>query len=229
MDQPGLDVGSHASALRGLRRINALSFTASILLAPIRSLARSNPGRVIRVLDVASGGGDNAVDLAIRAAREGLKISVDGCDINPGAVAYATGRAQDRRADVRFFVHDALGSRFPDSYDVLICSLFLHHLDEADAEALLRRMPESAPLMVLVDDLIRSPLGYALAWTGCRLLSRSPIVRHDGPVSVAGAFNLGEIRAISDRAGLTGATVVRHWPERYLLTWKRDDAGNLRA
>ncbi len=41
-----------------------------------------------------------------------------------------------------------------------------------------------------------------LAWIGCHLLSRSPIVRHDGPVSVAGAYTIPEVRELAERAGL---------------------------
>jgi hypothetical protein len=123
---------------------------------------------------------------------------------------------------VRFFRLDALGDPLPADFDVLSCSLFLHHLAEDDAVGLLRRMAQAARRMVLVNDLIRSPLGYVLAWCGCRLLSRSPVVHFDGPASVAAAFTLGEARALADRAGLAGAVLTRHWPERFLLTWSRD-------
>ena len=90
-----------------------------------------------------------------------------------------------RRVAVRFFALDVLAESIPEGYDVVTCSLFLHHLDETDAIGLLRKMADSAGRLVLVNDLIRSRMGYVLAWAGCRLLSRSPIVRHDGPVSVA--------------------------------------------
>jgi hypothetical protein len=53
------------------------------------------------------------------------------------------------------------------------------------------------------------------------LLSRSPIVRHDGLVSAAAAFTAKEAMALADQAGLQGATLTRHWPERYLLVWSR--------
>jgi hypothetical protein len=43
MDQPGLDPELHAQALVGLRRINAVIFSAASLFAPIRALARSLP------------------------------------------------------------------------------------------------------------------------------------------------------------------------------------------
>ncbi|MFS6827638.1 hypothetical protein [Cyanobium sp. ATX-6F1] len=78
--------------------------------------------------------------------------------------------------------------------------------------------------LVLVNDLIRSPLGYVLAWSACRLLSRSAIVHYDGPVSVQGAFQTQEVSAMAIQAGLEGALVRRCWPERYLLQWSQSDA-----
>jgi len=56
---------------------------------------------------------------------------------------------------------------------------------------------------------------------GCRLLSRSPIVHFDGPVSVQGAFRMDEALDLAARAGLDGATIRRSWPERFLLSWHR--------
>ena len=221
MDQPGLDAREHARALRGLRRINVLSRSSAILWPAIARLARDRPGPPIRVLDLASGGGDVAIGLARRAARARLNVQVVGCDISSQAIDHARRQAEARDLDVRFFPCDVLHEPLPDGYDVLTCSLFLHHLDEDDAVALLRRMATAARRTVRVNDLVRSRPGYWLAWLGCRVLSRSRIVRYDGPASVAGAFTPREALSLATRAGLAGATVTRHWPQRYLLAWSR--------
>jgi SAM-dependent methyltransferase len=221
MDQPGIDPLAHRQALQGLRRINAFSGAVGSLFTPIRSLAREHGGRPLRVLDLACGGGDITTALAERARREGLTVQVDGCDFSPQAVAIATRNAEERSLGARFFQADALHDPLPEDYDVILCSLFLHHLDEEQAVDLLQRMGRATRFQVLVNDLIRSPLGYSLAWAGCRLLSRSPIVHFDGPLSVQGAFQLSEVRALAARAGLEGAVLLRCWPERYLLSWRR--------
>jgi SAM-dependent methyltransferase len=221
MDQPGLDLKEHLQALRGLRRINILSRTGSVLWPAIAGLARrkEESGRPVRVLDLATGGGDTPIALAQRAVRAKLNVEIDGCDINPQAVQYAQNQADARGTRVRFFVLDALNETLPSDYDVLSCSLFLHHLDETDAITLLRRMAAAARRLVLVDDLVRNQWGYLLAKVGCRLLSGSHIVHTDGPISVAAAFTPAEALSLAERAGLVGATLTRHWPQRYLLTW----------
>jgi SAM-dependent methyltransferase len=223
MDQPELDDPEHALALTGLRRINTLSRAASALWPSMERLARARGPAAgpLRVLDLAAGGGDTAVALARRAERSGLAIEIEGCDLSARAAAIAGDRAAARGSRVRFFTLDALADPIPEGYDVLTCSLFLHHLDEDQAVLLLRRMAAATNRMVLVDDLARSRTGCWLAWFACHWLSRSRVVRHDGPASAAAAFTPAEALELAHRAGLETATVHRHWPSRFLLSWSR--------
>jgi 2-polyprenyl-3-methyl-5-hydroxy-6-metoxy-1,4-benzoquinol methylase len=223
MDQPGLDALQHAAALSGLRRINRVSRSDAILWPGIAGLAKAAAGASISVLDLACGGGDVAIALKLRADRAGLGVHVDGCDKSREAVRYAQHKAKEQGIKVRFFALDVVKDAIPAGYDVVTCCLFLHHLDQAQALGLLAKMAESSGRLVLVNDLIRSRTGYALAWAGCRMLSNSPIVRHDGPVSVAAAFTLAEVRELAGNAGMTGAKLTRHWPCRFLLSWSSDN------
>ncbi len=220
MDQPDLDPREHAKALRGLARINLLSRTGAAPWSKIAGVARRNPGKPLRVLDVASGGGDLALALAARARRAGLDVQVEGCDISPTAVGIAQARAHAKNLSVRFFVWDALSGALPEGYDVVTSSLFLHHLDDSQAEGLLRRMSDAGRL-VLLDDLIRGRFGYALALLACYGLTRSRVVRFDGPASVEAAYTGEEVEALARRAGMAAAKVERHWPQRFLLSWSR--------
>jgi SAM-dependent methyltransferase len=221
MDQPDLDRARHFRALRGLERINFWSNSAGILWPALEHLARLTSPRPLRVLDVASGGGDVATGIWHRARRRGLALAIDGCDLSPDAVLYARERAARVGADVGFFTHDALAGPLPDGYHVHFCSLFLHHLDDDQAVDLLRRMSRSAARLVLINDLVRSPTGLLLAHVAVRLLTTSPVVHVDGPRSVEAAFTLGEARSLAERAGLHGARVGRRWPCRFLLQWSR--------
>jgi hypothetical protein len=109
----------------------------------------------------------------------------------------------------------------PAGIDVVICTLFLHHLTESDAVALLQRMREAARHAVVVSDLRRTRLGAAFTWAGCRMLSRSEVFRVDGMRSVAAAFSTGEARSLAAAAGFSGAQVSQVWPQRWLLTWRK--------
>lgn len=223
MDQPGLDPSLHRQALRGLRRVNRLSATAGVLWRELARLGPPAAGRPLQVLDLACGGGDVLIELARRAARQNVPIAFLGRDINATAIMHARELAgRCRLAHVRFEQADALnGELGPGRFDAVYCTLFLHHLDRAQAVLLLKRMAMLARQRVLVDDLRRTRLGYLMAWAGCRLLSRSPIVRVDGPLSVRSAFTEHEAIELAEEAGLSPVQVRRHWPQRYLLSWQR--------
>ena len=220
MDQPGLDAAEHDCALRGLARVNWFSRSAAILWPTLRELARGQGDSPLRILDVACGGGDVTVALVQCARREGVVMRMAGCDFSDTALAIARRCANKAREEIEFFQHDVLKEPLPARFDAVICSLFLHHLDESDAIHVLQSMSQ-AGRAVLVNDLVRSQRGYLLAVIGTRLLSRSRIVHVDGPLSVAGAFTPHEAWQLCESAGLHGATISRHWPQRFLLTWRR--------
>lgn len=221
MDQPDLDPIEHEHALRGLERANLVSRSAGGILWPsIRDFAKEQ-SRPLRLLDIASGGGDVPISLAKRVRRSGIDITIEGCDISPTALEIATRKAKNADIPIRFFSFNAIADPLPAGYDIVTTSLFLHHLDEEDARQLFRRLFESDVKLVLVNDLIRSRLGYWLSYVGARILTRSPVVHVDGPMSVEGAFTPAEALALAQSAGLESATVQRRFPERFLLSWRR--------
>lgn len=221
MDRPGLEPDRHTQALRALRRINVISATAAVVYRPIRELAMSRPGRALRVLDVACGGGDVAIALWKRARRDGIPLMVRGCDINPSAVNYAARQAALAQSDARFFTHDVISHGTPNEFDIITSSLFLHHLTDDQALRWLRDLARAARELVLISDLIRCRAGFLLACLASRVLTASPIVRFDAPASVAAAFTIEEAQSLADRAGLSGHAIERTWPFRFLLIWRR--------
>ena len=221
MDQPGLDSTQHEQALHGLARINWISLSDGILWKPIRRLAEEKRNQPLRVLDIATGGGDVPIRLHRRAVRAGLPITFAGVDFSATAVEYARQQARIGNDAVDFFQLDALNLPLPADHDVIISSLFLHHLDADQAVDLLRRMGQAARSMVLINDLVRSRMGYLLAYFGTRLLSRSKVVHFDGPQSVRAAFTIAETRQMAEQAGLKDASISWQWPCRFLLQWRR--------
>lgn len=223
MDDPSIDEYAHGHALASLGRINWLSRSDKAVWNSILRLTKpGNSAQPLTILDIAAGGGDLAVRLSCRAQRDGFSVSIDGCDISQTALKFATNQAATaKRNNVRFFQCDALSQPLPQrKYDVVMCSLFLHHLKEEEAVLLLQRMKAAATQLVLVDDLRRTRFGYWLAWLGCRLLTRCHVVHVDGPMSVEGAFTTSEAQSIAVKAGLANADLRQHWPQRFLLTWR---------
>lgn len=224
MDDPAQPEAMHLHALAGLRRINLISNTTGQLARAIRrqlELARGqseHADRPITILDIASGGGDVTLGLARYARRQQLDWQFTGCDISARAVAESSARATRLGLNARFITADALGG-LPGRYDVAVCTLFLHHLTDDQIVALLKHASNAKH--VVISDLRRSRLAYAATWLGTRLLTRSPVVHVDGPLSVRAALTPPELAALTDRAGLVRAQIRRCWPQRMMLTWSR--------
>jgi 2-polyprenyl-3-methyl-5-hydroxy-6-metoxy-1,4-benzoquinol methylase len=220
MDDPDLSPELHRPALQGLRRVNWFSGTTGLLSRLIRQRCEFNRERPLRILDIACGGGDVTLGLARRLP----SAVVEGWDISPTAVAVATEQAtrlgiQNARFRSVNILQSSTWESIEAGFDVVFCTLFLHHLDRQDAVQLLQAMQRLATQCVVVDDLRRTRLGYALAWAGCRILSRSPIVHVDGPMSVRAALTLDELQALSQEAELQPPEIQTHWPQRFTAIW----------
>lgn len=220
MDAPDLAPNEHRRALDGLSRLNAVSGPTARLSWPVAALCRTL-GRPVRVLDVACGGGDGVVELARWAKRAGHPVEVAGCDRSRTALDRAAELAAACSVPASFHRCDVLADPLPPGFDVVTCSLFLHHLDDTDAVTLLRAMRDAAGSVVVVNDLVRGRWNLLLVWLGSRLLSRSPVVHFDAPASVRAAFIPAELRQLAKAAGLDGAAVRRVFPCRMVLTWER--------
>ena len=221
MDDPSLDASEHLRALDGLERINRFSFSARHVWSKILPVIRENQNRPLRVLDIATGGGDIPISLYKMASKFGARLEFEACDISARALEFARQRADAEKAQVRFFVHDAVRNSVPEGYDIIVSSLFFHHLETAQAAKLLDGMGRMTRHSVVVNDLERGRGAWMLANVATRLLSSSHVVHVDGPLSVKAAFNLFEIRQMARDASLQDCVLERRFPCRFLLSWRK--------
>ena len=219
MDDPAIPAAEHAHALRGLARLNAISCAHRLVWPPIRELARRTE-RPLQVLDVASGGGDLPRRLDALARRAGVKLHWILSDRSRQALEPSLERSRVAGMTCEGVVIDAVHEPLPQA-DVVINSLFLHHLDAPDVVRLLQSMRAAARLAVGVTDLRRSRRALALVWLGSRLVTRSPVVHHDAIASVRAAHDPEEIRTLAARAGLPQAAVQVMDAVRWRLWWER--------
>lgn len=220
MDDPSLNADEHRRALAGLARLNGLAHSADLIWKPLARLAREWP-RPVSLLDLATGSGDLPLALARRASACGLDLRIHACDVSPVAIARARKRAQRHPAPIEFFQADVRLDWPEGEWDVVTCSLFLHHLSTEDAISLLARMRETSRRAVLVSDLRRGAWGLGLAACVPPCVTRSRVVRIDAVRSVRAAFTPQEASELVHAAKLNGAVVRRAWPARILIEWVR--------
>ena len=224
MDQRGLPLRDHARALTGLARLNAWSRSAELVWGPIAELAERRGLSRLSLLDVGCGGGDVPLACHHLAKSRGVGLDLTVLDRSATALAHASARAAAAQVPLRCVEADISAVDLPGPFDVVTCSLLLHHLPRPVAGELLAKMAAAARFLVVVQDLRRCAPGYAAAWLASRVVTRSKVVHHDGPVSVRAAFSADEAREMARDAGLNDVEVTTRFPWRWVLVWERPQA-----
>ena len=197
MDRPQPVTAELVSDLRNLRQFNRY-FGSYALIRILRRWIQ--PGAQLRVLDLATGSGD-IPRLVIDYAREvGANVTVDAIDQQSSTLEIARGLSADypeidfKQGDVLFFGEDG-------QYDIVLCSLALHHFDEAAAVRLLERCRHLSRRFVLVSDLRRGFLATVGVYLLTALIYREPMTRTDARLSAERAFSFREFGSLAERAG----------------------------
>jgi len=105
------------------------------------------------------------------------------------------------------------------TFDVVVCSTMLHHLDWQQGITLLHNMAMMARYGVVVNDLVRSRLYYYAARLVLAVIPCNQVTRHDGPLSVLRAYSVGEVREMARLAGCTRVRVSTALGYRFMLAY----------
>lgn len=212
MDASDVDYETFRGCLSDLARVNVLSLGYRPTLAFLEALRRQgrfSPGRPVDILDVGSGYGDLLRAVDRWASRRGVAVRLTGVDLNPWSA---------RAAREATAVTDAIRWKTGDVFDhegqadVIVSSLFTHHLDDARVVRFLRWMEDRAAIGWFVNDLHRHPLSHAAFGPLAGALRLHRFVRHDGPVSIARSFVAEDWRRLIEAAGIpAGSTEIRRW------------------
>ena len=210
-----LDPGTLAGNLRDLARVNRWLGGVTLSLRALRTLA--GPNERLRVLDVGTGDAEVPKQLFRSTAYSWPNLELTATDVRPEIVTLA------RRNVGRYPVIVKLAALHhidePDSsFDVVHSSLLLHHLEPAEAVALLREMARVASRAVIINDLDRAPHWLLGARLLTALLMRNRYTRNDAPLSVRRAYRPHEVVELAARAGLGKETLLWTQPRyRYAL------------
>jgi ubiquinone/menaquinone biosynthesis C-methylase UbiE len=173
-------------------------------------------------------GGVRAIDRHLPQASNLLMLDVaaGACDVSEALIRNRRGRIVVLDLNVRGLrlaakswpiVGDALELPFGNgAFDVVMASLFFHHLSNENCARALSEMWRVARRRVLVNDLHRSAIAYFSIRVLTALFSKSRMVRHDGPVSVLRAFRPAELLEVARCAGVP-ARLHRSFPYRLVL------------
>jgi len=200
-----------SGCLDTITRLNGLFGGRWLTLRHVRDLLAALPaGRPVTVLDVGTGAADIPVTLVRWARRAGRRIRVLALDHGTSTLRVAR-RHIAAYPEITLVQGDALELPVsPGSVDLVISALTLHHLRPEEAVRYLAEMDAAARVGWVVNDLVRSRAAHRIVWVLTRLLSRSAMARHDGPMSILRSYTPREVAALCEKAGFFDVKVVHH-------------------
>jgi len=201
-----------AASLRDMQFLNRAFGGDATTLRMVRKVASKSAQANLRLLEIGAGMGKAPLSARDVLAPFGIRLHVTLLD-----------RVQVHLDhNERCVVGDALALPFRDeSFDVVSCCLFAHHLEPGELYAYTQEALRVARIAVLINDLVRHPVHFGLAYAA-RPMYRSRLTRHDAPLSVRRAYTVAEMRTMLSRSSAARVDVTAHYLYRMGgIAWKR--------
>jgi SAM-dependent methyltransferase len=209
LDEPSLPFEEAERSLRDLGRVNRLLLGALPLKRTLLPrLGRWSEPR--RVLDLGTGTGEIAAELARSAAKRGSPLKVVGLDLKLRHLVIGRSSGSDQHR----VVGDATALPFRDgAFEWSFSTLFFHHFEAEPNRQVLAEMRRVSRTGAAVVDLRPSRLATRFLLVFLRLIGASGITRHDGRVSFENSWS------VADVARLTQGKPVRELRRRFPFRW----------
>ena len=209
IDRPDLDPAILREEMELLEKVNRRLGAHQLMLENVRQLFGTQLPSTLRVLDLGTGLADIPRVLVAWARRNGLTIIITAVDVNPKTLDCARAACRDW-PEIQLEQHDLRALPYaPDSFDLVLCSLALHHFSTTDTVAILRRIHELSRFGYIVSDLRRNWLAIATT----KLVALAPLKNHafrqDALQSCRAAFTIQELQSMAQQAGLTHFKISR--------------------
>ena len=193
-------LGGHQITLKGLRKI-----------LPAK--------KTIHIAEIGCGDGNNLQVIQNWCTQQNIDATLTGIDIKDTCIAVAK---EKKWKNASFIISDYRDVKFDTQPDIIFSSLFCHHFSNETLVRQLQWMYRQSNAGFFINDLHRHPLAYySIKWITA-LFSKSYLVKHDAPLSVARGFSKNDWKEILQQTGLSNAQVEWKWAFRFLITFQKN-------
>jgi 2-polyprenyl-3-methyl-5-hydroxy-6-metoxy-1,4-benzoquinol methylase len=222
MDDFAMEGDILRDALDKIAKINRLLGGNAITLKGIKKLiVATSKSQKITIIDIGCGNGDMLRNLADYAIAEGFLFQLIGIDANQFTINHAR-HLSDKYPNIQYFCEDIFDPNFQRlKYDVVICTLTLHHFKDNAILDLMTVFKNNCNIGIVINDLHRSAFSYRLFQLFCFVFRLNYMSRQDGLTSILRGFKKEELVTFSQKLKLKKYTVNWKWAFRYeWLIWK---------
>ena len=203
-------------ALDKIAKINQLLGGNKLTLEGVKNILKQNPNQEkITIVDVGCGNGDMLRTLADYAGNNGIKLELIGIDANQFTIDYAQ-KLSSQYPNISYQCEDIFDKAFENlHYDIVLCTLTLHHFKEDEIIKLLNVFKTNAKLGIVINDLQRSNISYRLFQGLCFVFGLNDMSREDGLVSILRGFKKSELEQFSKKLQFKNYSIDWKWAFRY--------------
>jgi 2-polyprenyl-3-methyl-5-hydroxy-6-metoxy-1,4-benzoquinol methylase len=198
MDRPQPVSAELERDLERIRELNRWFGSYGLVLGFIRRWIR--PADKLRIVDLATGSGDIPRLIVDYARQVNANVKIDALDWQSATLEIAA-KLSVSYPEISYREANILEWNSVEAYDIVLCTLALHHFSNQDAVRILHRCREVSNRFVLVSDLRRSFWLIAGIYILTTLVFREPMTRYDARLSVLRAFSFSEMRDLAQDAG----------------------------
>lgn len=180
-----------------------------------KMLKKERSSKLITIVDVGCGNGYMLRRLADYGIRNNWNLKLIGVDANAFTINYATGLSE-KYSNISYRCEDIFDESFSEiKYDIVLCTLTLHHFKNEEIFKLLALFNRNSRLGFVVNDLHRNVVAYRLFQMLCFVFRMNGMARKDGLVSILRGFKKEELIAFSKKLGFKKYSVQWKWAFRY--------------
>jgi 2-polyprenyl-3-methyl-5-hydroxy-6-metoxy-1,4-benzoquinol methylase len=196
--------------------INRLLGGNKVTIAGVDALLKKiAAGKEIVIADIGCGNGDMLRELADYGRKHKRNFKLLGIDANSFTINHAK-ELSAAYPEIQYACMNVQDAGFSEVYyDILLCTLTLHHFKTAEILQLMTRFVNNAGVGVVINDLQRSALAYRLFQLISFIFRLGSISREDGLTSILRGFKKDEITGLSQKLNIVHYTLRWKWAFRY--------------
>nr|WP_315154186.1 methyltransferase domain-containing protein [uncultured Flavobacterium sp.] len=216
MDDFDLEGDVLKESLDKIAKINQLLGGNKLTLKGVKKLLKKVPNlSLITIVDVGCGNGDMLRKLADFGFENNLSLELIGIDANDFTVNYAVDLSI-KYPNITYRCQDIFDESFSEiKYDIVLCTLTLHHFKNNEINKLLTVFYANSKLGFVVNDLHRSIIAYRLFQAVCFVFQLNEMSRKDGLTSILRGFKKHELIAFSENLKFKKYSIQWKWAFRY--------------
>jgi 2-polyprenyl-3-methyl-5-hydroxy-6-metoxy-1,4-benzoquinol methylase len=218
LDSDNIPFADIKQNMKELNTINTLLGGHAITIAGVKKIIKKETiQNQITICEIGCGGGDNLQAINKWCLKNKIVVNFIGIDIKQECIDFAM--QQYPSLNCEWICSSYQLTNFSTQPDIIFSSLFCHHFTNDELVFMLAWMNDNCTKGFFINDLHRHFLAYYSILFITSIFSKSYLVKHDAPLSVARSFTKKDWQNILAETNLQQVDIKWKWAFRYLLTY----------